>query len=196
MTSPDTTEQWRDVPGYEGYYSVSNHGRVRSLDRQITYRDGSVRRFSGHDLHPTIHNRGGYHRVALCREGTKKPHLVQWLVAAAFLGPRPEGQVVRHLDDDPQNNVVGNLAYGTQSQNMYDAVGNYRHFRTVSLTCVRGHLLSGSNLYWKPTYPERRQCRSCVRAHAWFRHQGAVKNPEQFQAISDRFYSETVEVAA
>ena len=28
-------EEWKDIDGYEGYYQVSNFGRVRSLDRYV-----------------------------------------------------------------------------------------------------------------------------------------------------------------
>lgn len=45
---------------------------------------------------------------------------VHWLVAEAFLGIRPEGLVIRHLDGDGNNNRVENLSYGTPSQNFQD----------------------------------------------------------------------------
>ena len=33
-------EIWKDIKGYEGWYQVSNQGRVRSLDRTVYFRDG------------------------------------------------------------------------------------------------------------------------------------------------------------
>lgn len=46
------------------------------------------------------------------------------MVAAAFLGPKPEGAKTLHRDDDPQNNARENLRYGTQFDNMADALSN------------------------------------------------------------------------
>ena len=40
-------EAWKDIPGWKGFYQVSNFGRVRSVDRWVTYRDGRRRFFSG-----------------------------------------------------------------------------------------------------------------------------------------------------
>lgn len=48
--------------------------------------------------------------------------LVHHLVALAFIGPRPKGMVIRHRDGDPSNNRVDNLLYGTQQDNMADAL--------------------------------------------------------------------------
>ena len=57
-----------------------------------------------------------------------RPHAqavrVHCLVAAAFLGPRPARNDVRHLDGDRGNNVAANLAYGTRAENMADAIGH------------------------------------------------------------------------
>ena len=39
---------WKDIPGYEGLYQVSNDGKVRSLDRIINYKDGRARLEKGH----------------------------------------------------------------------------------------------------------------------------------------------------
>ena len=36
----DTPEEFRDIPGYEGYYQVSNHGRVKALSRLVLRRLG------------------------------------------------------------------------------------------------------------------------------------------------------------
>jgi transposase len=46
---------------------------------------------------------------------------VHALVALAFIGPRPNGQVVRHLDGDKKNNRPDNLAYGEKWVNAADA---------------------------------------------------------------------------
>lgn len=74
-------EQWRDVVGYEGLYSVSNMGRVR--------RDsGGPGAQMGRILNPAL--RSGYPNVIFYVKGKKKNHHVHVFVAAAFIGPRPE----------------------------------------------------------------------------------------------------------
>lgn len=55
--------------------------------------------------------------VVLGRGSTRTVHT---LVMEAFVGPAPKGQEVRHLDGDPSNNRLGNLAYGSRSQNLRD----------------------------------------------------------------------------
>lgn len=59
--------------------------------------------------------------VCMTDGARRKNATVHSLVAAAFLGPRPAGEDVRHLDGDPENNRASNLAYGTRTQNMADA---------------------------------------------------------------------------
>lgn len=110
------TEEWRPVVGYEGQYEVSSIGRVRSLDRKAKIRGGAYRVVKGQALKPQKHS-AGYRTVNLGRRNQK---LIHELVAAAFIGPKPEGSEIRHLNGDPTDNAVNNLAYGTRSENMRD----------------------------------------------------------------------------
>lgn len=114
-------EEWRDIPGYPGY-QVSNTGKVRSY---VKNRHGV-----GDDSHilKPVCNRHGYETVCLGRDNRK---LVHRLVALAHI-PNPENApIVRHLDDNPKNNNVGNLAWGTQTDNMQDCV---KHGRLIGNT--------------------------------------------------------------
>lgn len=61
----------------------------------------------------------GYPTVSLGRGNTRTVHS---LVAAAFLGPCPTGQEIRHRDGNRQNPCSDNLHYGTRTQNIMDAV--------------------------------------------------------------------------
>lgn len=94
-------EEWRDIPGYEGRYRVSSIGRIRGP--------------SGKILHPWFNK--GYPYFHL---GAGRKRLVAWAVLAAFVGPRPEDQVIRHLNGDRSDSRVENLAYGTQQENCQD----------------------------------------------------------------------------
>ena len=100
-------EEWRPVVGYEGRYEVSNAGRVRSLPggrrRAIILKQQLIRH--------------GYKRVHLCIGPAAPYHRVHNLVAAAFLGPRPDNMEVDHRDFNPANNVLSNLEYVTKGEN-------------------------------------------------------------------------------
>lgn len=112
------TESWKPVPGYEGLYEVSDQGRVRSVTRTEKQKNGHRRYRASVVLKPNSGNR--YLEVQLCREGVHKHRTIHSLVAEAFLGERPEGLVIRHLDGNTRNNSASNLAYGTQSENLRD----------------------------------------------------------------------------
>lgn len=111
-------EEWRAVPTHPNY-EVSDHGRVRSLDQMVRRRHGLARK-KGRILRPIPHS-GGYHHVQLA---DRQKVLIHVLVAATFIGPRPDGLIVCHKDDDKRRNVPDNLYYGTYGDNMADAWRN------------------------------------------------------------------------
>lgn len=113
--------RWRNVRGENGY-RVSDDGRIKSF---VNNRHGVGG--EPHILKPDI-NKQGYETVCLGR-GNRK--LVHRLVAEAFI-PNPNNlPIVRHMDDNPRNNRVENLAWGTQVDNMQDCV---KHGRLVGDT--------------------------------------------------------------
>lgn len=124
MGDVDISEQWLAVPDFEGFYEVSDHGNVRSLDRTIfkrAVRNGplvqTTRRGKVLKLCPDTH---GYPMVNLCVDGVNKSSLVHHLVLSAFVGPRPEGKECRHLDGNRANARLSNLEWGTQLENTQD----------------------------------------------------------------------------
>jgi hypothetical protein len=126
------TETWKPVPQYEGYYEVSDQGRVRSLDRVILDSRGVTRRFRGVELTPVGPNENYLYPTVFLRTGvrtTRRNTRVHVLVAGAFIGPRPVGHDVRHLNGNPGDNRLENLAYGTRSDNMQDASAHGRVWR-------------------------------------------------------------------
>lgn len=110
-------EIWKDIPGYEGLYQVSNKGSVRSLNWG---NHGFVR-----NLYLKKQNRG-YRHVELAKNGTKKSFTVHRLVATAFI-PNPNNyKTINHIDEDKTNNSVENLEWCTMSQNMRHTIGLHR----------------------------------------------------------------------
>lgn len=117
-------EIWKDIPGYEGRYQVSDWGRVQSLSRVYTRKLPCGRtvtqRLTGRILRPNI-NTHGYRYVILRRNGKSETREIHRLVAAAFLPEPAYPQTqVRHLDGNCRNNRDTNLAWGTASENQLD----------------------------------------------------------------------------
>ena len=112
-----TPEEWRTVDGTDGFYEVSDRGRVR------TWRKGKWGRASApRVLSPGPDGAHGHLAVNLCLgNGVRRRGKVHRLVALAFLGAPPPGTEVRHLDGNPKNNDLSNLAYGTRRENVADA---------------------------------------------------------------------------
>ena len=106
-------EIWKDVPGYEGHYQVSNLGRVKSLPRTFFGRT-----YRGKILSPTIAR--NYHHVLFSVNSNKKTLKVHRLVALAFLGE--SDLQVNHKNGIKTDNRLENLEYCTQSENMNHAV--------------------------------------------------------------------------
>ncbi len=79
-----TAEQWRAVVGYEGMYSVSNKGRVRSLERVVTKRTGHTRTVPPRILALRRSGPGWSPTVQLWKHGVGTHHSVRRLMAAAF----------------------------------------------------------------------------------------------------------------
>lgn len=119
------TERWLPVSGHEGEYEVSDHGRVRSVDRVISYnwQDYRSKKWrivsqprKGRLLNP-LPQQSGHLGVNI---GAKKRARVHVLVLEAFVSPRPNGKVSRHIDGDPTNNHATNLCWGTVAENVAD----------------------------------------------------------------------------
>jgi NUMOD4 motif/HNH endonuclease len=110
-------EEWLPITGWEGFYEVSNCGRVRSVARLIERKDGRIRQLSGKLLRPGLAG-GGYPFVHLYRPGKKKQAYIHALVAAAFIGPCPPLAQVDHNDGNKLNNFFGNLEYVSGQENM------------------------------------------------------------------------------
>lgn len=112
-----SSEKWLPVAGYEGSYEVSDQGRVRSLDRRLLGKDGRTEFHAGKVLIASRTARG-YCEVSLRAENSRKHRTIHSLVAETFLGPRPAGNDVMHINGDRTDNRLQNLRYGTRKENL------------------------------------------------------------------------------
>lgn len=160
-------ERWRVIAGYEGHYEVSDHGGVRSVERILKNKmpSGKVRQrlWKQKTLSQVRSGAGDHRAVVLSRNGKSERKLVHHLVLEAFVGPRPPGKIGLHWDDDPDNNTLENLRWGTHSDNQDDKVRNGNHHNQRKTHCSRGHLYSPENtiLDQKPNERVARRCRIC-----------------------------------
>lgn len=157
----DTAEHWLPIPGYEGRYDVSSLGRVRSHIRRPQVLRQNQRSAAAPYLAVSL---SGYDHV-------KKTTAVHSAVCAAFIGPCPDGLVVRHLNGDACDNRAVNLKYGTPEQNTADSIRhgtNYAvHEEARRTNCPQGHPYDEANTYIAEqgggkTGPHR-ICRQCGR---------------------------------
>lgn len=159
-----STEQWRPIPGWDGYYEVSDHGRVRSVERVVTSKTGVRRVFPSVVRRPGPHGNSGHRGVPLGRNGRAVMRQVHRLVLEAFIGPAPDGMECLHLDGDPTNNRLDNLRWGTRSENLRDAVRHGTHVMASRTHCNHGHEFTPENTV--PRAGGGRRCRTCRNAES------------------------------
>jgi hypothetical protein len=114
MDTPN--EIWKPIPNYESFYEISNHGRVMVLKKDGRY----LRKLNYATPYPCVSVRD------IDGNGQKSLY-VHKLVAKLFIGNRPDGFVIRHLDGNRLNNHVSNLAYGTTRENYDDTIKHKVH---------------------------------------------------------------------
>lgn len=110
-------ELWKCIPGIEGYI-VSNTGKVMSLPvlgSKITGKTKTNGK-AGKLLSPRKQYQG-YWQVGLSVDNKHKFEYVHRLVAKAFIKSRRGCDIVMHKDDNPSNNCVTNLKWGTHYEN-------------------------------------------------------------------------------
>lgn len=146
-----TPESWKPVVGYEGLYEVSDHGRVRSLNRTVQTTRGPWR-YRGKEI-ALCEDRKRYLWVSLYRPGASpKVGKAHRLVAEAFIGPCPPGNILCHSDGDVQNNHVRNLRWDTPQSNSADmiAAGNSTRGQKAHNVVLTEAIVREARVRWIP----------------------------------------------
>ena len=141
-------EIWKDIPGYEGLYKISNYGRVKSLKR---YRpNGSKSQLVPEKIKKGTDNRCGYLVVTLSKSSKTKKNYIHRLVGIAFL-PNPFNlPEINHKDEDKSNNKIDNLEWCSSLYNTNYGTGIIRgrkkreengFMRKIDMYDLKGNLL-------------------------------------------------------
>ena len=153
-TSAPGSHGWRDVPGSDGRYLVNDQGQVYSRWQRRPLKGRRVG--------------SGHVRVYLRLPEGPRGRYVHQLVMEAFVGPRPAGMDTRHLDGNPANNALANLAYGTPSENARDRRRHGTDANARKAECKHEHPFDETNTHIRPD--GSRQCRACGRERARLRY--------------------------
>lgn len=146
--------EWRQVVGFEGVYEVSESGAVRRLS-------------TGRVLRPLL-NKAGRTYYHLSDRGRTEKRMGHHLVLEAFVGPG-DGLWGLHSDDDPSNNHISNLRWGTPAENATDRKRNnpfWDNGRPARTACLNGHEYTPDNTHMqvqRRTGRMSRRCRTCMR---------------------------------
>lgn len=142
-------EIWRSVKNYEGYYEVSNLGRVRRIDTYVnTGIKHSEKRLCAGRILKQHQKRNGYLAVDLSKEYKVKTIAVHRLVAIAFLENDDMTKIeVNHKNANKQDNRVENLEWVTPQENKAHAKENnlYKSLNKKSIRCKQLNMVFESS---------------------------------------------------
>lgn len=114
-------EIWKDILGYEGHFSISNYGKIKSYDRYIKHPRGGLKFQKGLDI-KTNTDSHGYKMVRLVMDKKGKTYRVHRLVMLTFIGK--SDLFVDHINNIPNDNRLENLRYVTPKENVH----HYKRF--------------------------------------------------------------------
>lgn len=122
-------EEWRDIPCFEGFYQVSNLGRIKILEKRV--RIGNNTRIIKERIANPYIRKNGYIKITLYKPSCTKNFFVHRLVAIAFIDNPNNYPIINHKDENPSNNRMENLEWCTYQYN--NTYGTCRQKRAKSI---------------------------------------------------------------
>lgn len=161
-----TKEIWKPIKGYEGYYDVSNLGRVRSLPRMVPNEMRGLARVGG-KIKKITPDTSGVPRVGLTKNNQTKMIAIKNLVAEAFIENPDEFKYVRNIDGDKSNVFAENLEW---SEHM-SSYGMKRRYVKKVVETPKFEVVAPATVEEKPVVPVRKKVkvfrRSPFSAHSY-----------------------------
>lgn len=113
-------EIWKPIKGYEGFYEVSNLGRIKALSRKVLVsKNGDITYYRKKKEHimSQPYSSNGYKQICLSKNGKTRLFRVHRLVAEAFIENPDRLPEVNHIDESRDNNRADNLEWCTHKYN-------------------------------------------------------------------------------
>ena len=154
-------EIWKDIPGYDGYYQISNLGRTKSKERFIITKDGVKRHIKEKIVSPSTST--GYAIIFLYKDGGRKCVKLHKLVAESFLDKtnfkycvgedinsiKYDDLEINHIDENKLNNKADNLEWCTSKYNCNygnrTEIGHQKSRKKVNQRDKNGNLIKTWN---------------------------------------------------
>ena len=127
----------KDIEGYEGYYQVSNLGRVKSVDRKVEQtisKNKTTMKIRKSKILSSTKMKNGYLKVPLSKKGKTKLQFVHRLVAQTFIPNQLNKPQVNHINGIKNDNRVVNLEWATGLENIRHGFKNHlfdKHKRPI-----------------------------------------------------------------
>jgi hypothetical protein len=133
-------EIWKDIPGYEGLYQASNLGGIKRV-KGIAWNGIKHHEIKERILKQQCNHPMGYAHVVLSKNGKTKTIRVHVLICLTFIGERPQGHHILHINGNPKDNRACNLRYGNAKENIHQAykdsgIGATRNQRLITFNGI------------------------------------------------------------
>lgn len=104
---------WKNIPGYENFYQISDTTLVKRLKSKGCLKERIIKPHKKKD---------GYLYIGLQKNGKRKTFAVHKLMLKSFIGPCPNGLESCHNNGNKEDNAINNLRYDTPSNNSKDKI--------------------------------------------------------------------------